>query len=470
MTAVSSLMEAQEQIRQERYDLALVDITLPDGCGQQLIEPLLARRQGGPPVVVMMSGRQDAEMACACIGEGAFDFMHKPFSLEEIDFLFHRARSFAHLLRQHEPILGGDGDERAPGRNLPPALLGHSAEVGQLRGMLRKVAPLETTVLILGERGAGKGQVAEVIHRMSHRAPRRLQRVNCSAGSEEQVEREIFGGCTREERWEAGRLEQADGGTLLLEEVSELSPKLQHRILRAMRERGFERDGEKREFVPLDVRYLLTSCKDLGEAVRSGCVRDDFYRQVHVLPIQVAPLRQRRGDLSLLAGEWLANFGRRIGIPPKGITPEALEVLIGHSWPGNLQEFESALERALVLGGVDCVIDAPAFDFLQEAPAFEPQASGMRLAPSPDSDAVCLEPLLSLEEMEKRHVLRALEYTNQNRTRAAGLLKISVRTLRNKLHLYRLQADEISARPENSFFSPRQQESRRNSPSRKSLR
>ena len=312
-----------------------------------------------------------------------------------------------------------DDDSTIPGNSLP---------IQQLRALVRKVALTGSAVLISGDNGVGKSRVARAIHRAGPRASGPFLRVHCGAGSEEALERELFGDSTRQ-----GALEQARGGTLLLEEVSELTPRLQIRLTRVLQEGEFERVAP-RETVRIDARVMATTRRSLEECVVAGAFRQDLFFLLNVFPIPVPPLRERVCDIPQLAANWLEQRARRDGFNGCAeLSPEALRHLMAYPWPGNVRELENALERAVILTGLGGRIEAAAFEFLRPA-------KSLPGAGEPEAEPADSEPLLTLDELEKRQIFRALQHTRQNRTRAAALLDISVRTLRNKLHRYRAEA------------------------------
>jgi len=417
----ATLAEAGQLSRQHRFDLVLLDLCLPDGDGLDFLK--CKANEPYAPAIVAMSGYGSMEAAIRCIRAGAFDYLSKPFSLEELQSVIQRIES--HRQRRASAAPGVPRPAECEG-----GILGESPAMVSLRAMVMKIAPTETPVLITGESGTGKERIAEAVHRASGRCAGPLIKANCAAGSEEQIERELFG--TAEA---AGALELAQGGTLLLEEISELSPRMQVRILRVIQHRQFERPGDP---VPksVDLRLIATSQRRLEECVAKGSFRQDLAFRLNVLPLQVPPLRERPADIPLLVAHWTENYIRRHGQANGGFSDDALNRLKAYPWPGNVRELENALERASILSGFNQRIEASAFDFLDRRA--DPTPSAAAAAPAPE------EPLLTLDQLERQHVLRALEYTKQNRTRAAGLLKISVRTLRNKLHQYRNEDTALS--------------------------
>jgi transcriptional regulator with PAS, ATPase and Fis domain len=317
----------------------------------------------------------------------------------------------------------------------------------RLRAMLSKVAPTEATVLIQGENGTGKELVARAIFNGSNRAGMPYVRVNCAAVSETLIESEFFGhekgaftGAT--DRRE-GRFELANGGTLLLDEISEISPRLQAKLLRVLQEREFERVGGTKT-IKVDVRVFATTNRNLLKAVEDGDFREDLYYRLNVFPVHVPPLREREGDVLTLSRHFLEEFSRKHAMRGITLSSAAERALLAHRWPGNVRELQNTMERAVILVGQGGAVQPIDLGLPVEAaqrsltkpvegaaPGRKRSAGGRAVT----GGAVEDEPL---DEVEKRHILGVLERTRGNRTKAAEILSISIRTLRNKLHLYKL--------------------------------
>ena len=442
VSSAGTLADGDRLLKQEFFDLLLLDLNLPDGNGVGLIGRALSI--DAPPVVLVFSGNGSTESVIHCLRAGAFDYIEKPVSLEVLKAAIERAAAFRHGQHVRRYLEG----ELCCSREM----IGDSAGIRHLRSLVTGVAAADTPVLISGERGTGKNDVAGMIHRASPRAKGPLVRVNCCAPEESQLENELFGRITEtcEEGigrrvLQGGRLELAHGGTLLLDEISEMPQCIQLKLLEALQNRSWVRAGSERP-IALDVRVIATTQRDLAGCVARGTFSRELYQQLNGSLLHVPPLRERIADLPLLVADWLERLGMRWGGRPSGISEEALRHLMAYCWPGNLRELENVLERAAILGENGARMEAETFQWLtsrhgaaggrEGAAEHGAKRSPDALFPAAGSHA---EPLLTLEEMEKRQVLRALEITNQNRTRAASLLKISVRTLRNKLHQYRAE-------------------------------
>lgn len=428
----ADLATAERMLKADSFDLIFLDCKLPDGEGTDLLE--MVHRLTNKPMVVIMTGIAALETTMAGLRFGAFDYLMKPFSKAEVELLVKRADSFNHVVRVN--------------RFLSTALSEASEVIGQsdvfkrLRDVVSNVAPTEATVLIEGEAGAGKELVARLIYHGSARRGAPFIKVDCAALAEDLIESELFGyekgafpGAT--ERRE-GRFELAHGGTLLLDEVSEIPLPLQTKLLRVLQERELERVGGSK-MIKADVRLLATTSRDLRKTVEQGEFREDLYYRLNVFPIHVPPLRERREDIALLANTSLQKFARKHGVTVTGFSDEALAALQAHSWPGNVSELQNTIERAVILSEPDASIELSSLG-LGGAP-IAPQARQPMPSPAPTKPAAAIE-VHPLHELEKQAILRALEYTAGNRTKAADLLGISIRTLRNKLKEYAMEVAE----------------------------
>ncbi len=443
VVTASTMAEAEAHLRRDRYDLVFADIHLPDGNGIDLLRRLA--QQPDRPVVVIMTGQASIESAVECMRAGAFDYVIKPFSLSQIMMVVEKAESYSQVVKVNHYL----NQEQAGGSGL----MGDSLELVRLRTMISKVAPTDATVLINGENGTGKELVANELFKGSSRAQAPYIKVNCAAVSETLIESEFFGhekgAFTGANDRREGRFELAHGGTILLDEISEISPKVQAKLLRVLQEREFERVGGNKT-IQVDVRVLATTNRNLQKSVDNGDFREDLYYRLNVFPLKVPPLRERQGDAVLLAQRFLEKSCRRYGTKIRGFSAAALAALAAYGWPGNVRELQNLVERAVILADGP-VIEADVLGLPTSSisvRSITKESSGTTLAavpaiftPPPDSQptAVHTEALPSLDEMEKQHILRALERTSGNRTQAANLLKISIRTLRNKLHQYKIE-------------------------------
>jgi Response regulator containing CheY-like receiver, AAA-type ATPase, and DNA-binding domains len=494
VTIAGTIAEASAALARETFDLVMLDVRLPDGDGQQFLEHISVLPDR--PLVVMMTGHGTIESAVSCMRAGAFDYLIKPFSPGQIEIALKKAESFRQLVKVNRYFSeqdGGDGD-----------LLGRSPAMIRLRQLIERVAPTDATVLITGENGTGKEMIARELYRHSPRRNEPYIKVNCAALSENLIESELFGhekgsftGAT--DRRE-GRFELANRGTLLLDEVSEIPPNLQAKLLRVLQEREFERVGGTKT-IKVNVRLLATSNRDLMQFVEKGHFRSDLYYRLNVFPVQVPPLRERPEDIPLLAEAFLRRCARKHGMKIPGFSAHALAAMAAYPWPGNVRELQNTIERAVILSETGRPISTAALGLPHLArnlvgaaipvsspastppippvvpPAFQPpaappppppvpsvpeavppyhfstppmvptsQPSAVSAPPFPEvekSESAEPAPILPLDELEKQAILSALKATQGNRTKTAELLKISIRTLRNKLNEYRAQGEII---------------------------
>jgi len=406
----------------------------------------------------MVTGYGTIESAVACMRAGAFDYVLKPFSPSQIDIILKKAQSYRQLLQVNRylsnPEEGEDG-----------GLVGRSPAMLRLRQMVERVAPTDATVLITGESGTGKEMIARELYRASPRRSHPFIKVNCAAISQNLIESEFFGhergaftGAT--ERRE-GRFELANQGTLLLDEVSEIPLNLQAKLLRVLQEREFERVGGNRT-IKVNVRLLATSNRDLLSYVEKGDFRQDLYYRLNVFPVQVPPLRERGEDILLIAEHFLRRCARKHGIKVNGYSDSARAALANYRWPGNVREMQNTIERAVILTENGRPITASAlglpgdYQLDEPAPAAAPTepaaptyeintastpASPHHAVPVTDSSGG----VQTIALLEKQAIKAALLQTEGNRTQAAAVLGISIRTLRNKLQEYRESGDPIEA-------------------------
>ncbi len=430
VASVSTIAAAQELLGKDNFDLIFLDMRLPDGDGTELLKTIQQRPQ--KPLVVVTTGFGSIESAVECMKNGAFDYVIKPFSNEQIEFTLRKAEEFTQLLRVNR-FLSQEADDGAN------QLLGTSPAMENVRQLIRKVARTHATVLIHGESGTGKELVARALYLESPRASAPFIRVNCAAVPENLIESEFFGhekgsftgALTKRE----GRFELAHGGTILLDEISEISPNVQAKLLRVLQERELERVGGNRT-IKVDVRVIATTNRNLETSVEKKEFRQDLYFRLNVVPIHVPPLRERLEDVPFLSEEFMKRFSRKHGVHIKGFSDEAMSALKNHNWPGNVRELQNVIERAVILCGENGILELEHLGLTGSPIPTSAASSTAASASSSSSTSTSNAPLPPLAEMEKRHILAALEQCKGNRTHAAKLLDVSIRTLRNKLHEY----------------------------------
>lgn len=430
----ATIASAQDYLSRDSFDLLIADVRLPDGDARDLLRQLKSRP--GSPLVVMISGFGTVESAIECMRDGAFDYLLKPFSKEQLEITIKKAEEFTRLVKVNEYLSREETDESGY------ELLGKSAAMEKLRDLIRKVARTQATVLIQGESGTGKELVARALHKQSPRANAPFIKVNCAAIPENLIESEFFGhekgAFTGAISKREGRFELAHGGTILLDEVSEVSPTVQAKLLRVLQEREFERVGGNRT-IKVDVRVIATTNRNLKQSVEKNEFRQDLFFRLNVVPIFVPPLREHKEDIPLLAEQFMHRFARKHGVRVQGISQECMKVLIEHDWPGNVRELQNVIERAIIMCSDGEVLQPEHLGILQpqKLPA---TTDSTEQEPKPVAEdknqPKTPEKFPTLDELEKEHILKALEICNGNRTHAAKILGISVRTLRNKLHEY----------------------------------
>lgn len=405
VTTAGSAMEALCRLREKYYRLVITDMRMPELDGMDLLRKVKSTSPQTP--VVMLTAYGTIQSAVDAMRIGAFDYLLKPFSSESLEAVVRRA-------------LGGAGPER--GRR---PIVTQDPAFSQVIERAAQIAPSSATVLIEAESGTGKELLARMIHARSVRASGPFVAVNCAALPESLLESELFGfekgSFTGAQASKPGKFELADHGTLLLDEIGEMAPILQAKLLRVLQEKEVDRIGGK-DPVKIDVRVIATTNRDLAALVRAGEFREDLYYRLNVIRLQIPALRHRRADIPLLADFFCRRYGQEFGKPELRCSPEALEKLGRHSWPGNVRELENTIQRAAALC-TDSVIQASDLCLTQPPLPQEPQL----LAGT------------TVREMERQLIHKTLEDTGGNRTQAARLLGISLRTLRNKLNEFGLQ-------------------------------
>ncbi len=416
--AASGTEEARALLESEQVDVIVSDLQMPGGGAQALLEHVQPR-EGGPPVIVI-TGVGTVPSAVAAMKAGAFDFVQKPVEPEQLLLLVERALEHRRLLTDVAYLRAAAG---AGGQEL----VGESPAMAQVRDLVATVAPTMTTVLITGESGVGKGLLANELHRASPRRGAHLVRVNCAAIPEGQFESELFGhrrgavpGAVADRR---GRLGEAEGGTLLLDEIAALSPAMQGRLLAVLESGEYHVAGESRTRLA-DVRVVATTNEPLKRRVDEGAFRADLYYRLAVFPIDVPPLRERRSDIPAIAARLLAQLRPQA----EALGPGVLEALVAHDWPGNVRELRNVLERALLIAGDEAPTAAMVRALLE---------SSVRHAPVSGEHALHLRS--RLDATERDLLAEALRRAGGRRKDAAALLGIDPRNLAYFLRKHDLQ-------------------------------
>lgn len=402
--------EALTMFKKSGFDLVVTDIRMPEMSGIELLSKLKAFDPDVP--VVMITAFGTIEDAVEAMKRGASDYLLKPFSPEHLESVVAGV-----LGRDSEP-----DDERY-------RIVTEDAEMKRILAFLKKASSTDATILIQAESGTGKELVARRIHADSPRTGREFVAVNCAAVPENLLESELFGyekgAFTGASTAKAGKFELADGGTILLDEISEMSNLLQAKLLRVLQEKEIDKVGGESP-IPVDVRVIASTNTDLVERVRSGSFREDLFFRLNVVPVTIPPLRDRSADITVLAEYFIRRYGRNQEIK---LSKAAEEALLAHRWPGNVRELENAIQRAVIVcSGVK--------DLIEPEDIFIPSTA-------PASAKAGVQAGATVREMERELILATLKRTGGNRTTAAKLLGISLRTLRNKLAEYRAEGIEI---------------------------
>lgn len=446
VTAVSDGRSALERAEHEAFDLIITDQCMPEMTGQELMQGL-SRLEIQVPVV-MITAYGTVTQAVEAMQAGAADFIAKPFSVEELLRIVERCLSTdTQVFRTEEKKKGASG---RPIITRDPVMI-------RVLEVAEAVARSEATVLIQGESGTGKELIARLLHSASPRAQQPFVAVNCAALPENLLESELFGhekgAFTGAQQRKIGKFELAHGGTILLDEISEMDLLLQAKLLRVLQEREVDRVGG-REPIAIDVRVVATTNRNLESCVAEGKFRADLYYRLNVIPVTVPPLRQRRGDVPLLVQHFMHKY---LGDDAPSLSAEATAALEAHPWPGNIRELQNAVERAAILSRgqaprtADFMLGATAGlevtsqggrivtnaqSDAETVPSVVAVSPGIQLAPREEDSTLRIRSGMSVAEVERSLIFETLKATHHNRTQAAKLLGISIRTLRNKLHEY----------------------------------
>jgi len=412
--AAASIAEARAHIARVHPDFALLDIQLPDGEGTEILEELM---RDSDSAVVMMTAHATVRYAVEALRLGARDFLEKPFSFERLDATVNGMLELTRLRREVRAL--------REQQRLGSSVVGNSPAMRDVMALVERVAPAgNTTVLIQGETGTGKGVIAKALHGLSPRASRPFINVTCSALAESVMESELFGhekgAFTDARTTKQGLVELSDGGTLFLDEIGEVSAAVQGKLLRFIEEKRFRRVGGTRD-LSVDARVVAATNRDLAAEVDAGRFRSDLFYRLRVIPIDIPPLRERDGDVALLTKTFVAEFARELAKPVRRVAPDAMEALSKYAWPGNVRELRNLLERSVLLA------DGPEL-------TLEMLPSEIRRPRAASTPAVALGPDgLDLEELERSLLDAALQRAGGNRSEAGRLLGLSRHQIRTRL-------------------------------------
>ena len=405
--------EALRLLHDRSFNVILLDVVMPGVDGISLMKKL--KEDSGAPSVIVLTGKATVETAVEAMKNGAYDYLTKPYKLDELVVVIDRAYEFSRLSVKSRLL-----EQELVRQEVPFAFIGKSRQIQDILALIQKVAPADSPVFIQGESGTGKELVANTVWHFSQRKDAPFIALNCATLSENLIESEIFGhekgAFTSAYQTKHGLVEVADKGTLFLDEIAEMPIGLQAKLLRFLDSGEFRRVGGNKTLA-VDVRVIAATNKDLATLIKDGRFREDLYYRLNVINITIPPLRERKADIAELARHFLATYAKKLSKPIADFTAEALELLSAYQWPGNVRELENVIERAVIvcesgtIGAEDLSI-----------PSYTAVAD-MNVNPS-------------LEEMEKNYILRVLKETGGNQSKASQLLGIDRKTLYLKLKKY----------------------------------
>jgi DNA-binding NtrC family response regulator len=426
---------ALERLSASRFDLVLLDVRLPDASGLDLVGELLQTDRDLP--IIMMTAHGTRDTAIDALRRGAYDYFTKPFRLDELEIVVRRALEKRQLLGEIEQLR-----ERLAGAHRRGRLIGSSAAMQEVFHLIDRAGPTESTVLILGESGTGKELVAEAVHGASNRKDRPFVKLNCAAIPEALLESELFGhergAFTGAVARKTGKFESADGGTLLLDEIGDMTLATQAKILRVLQERELQRVGGT-QTLRVDVRILASTNKDLERAAQHGEFRDDLYYRLNVVTINIPPLRDRRDEIPELADHFLADANTRIGRRVRRLAPEAMAALVEYHWPGNVRELKNAIERAVVVNDDNDVLALASLPPPIRPSEAAPAAAATRRWEG--LDGLSLDQ--KVDQLERSFVIEALTKAEGVQAAAARLLGVSERSVWHLVKKHRIEVARI---------------------------
>ncbi len=413
---------AVEALSNGTASILITDMRMPGMSGMELLERV--KRVDPKLPVIMMTAFATIETAVEAMKKGAYDYIMKPFDATQIDVVVQKALEHRRLLVENEYL-----KSELAGRWSVNDFVGESSLMQEAFGKIRQIAASNATVFIRGESGTGKELVAKSIHAQSVRREKPMVRVNCAALSAGVLESELFGhekgAFTGADKRRIGRFEMADGGTIFLDEVSEMDLNLQGKLLRVLQEKEFERVGSS-ETIKSNVRILASSNRDMEEAITEGIFRQDLYYRLNVVNVELPPLRERKEDIASLVEYFITKYNMEEGTRVRGVSAQSLQLLQMHDWPGNVRELENLVERAIVLGDGNMLSDSVIRTSIEKAPGVNNRDSAAL------SGRAVFEPK-KLEDIEREHVRRMLEYNQHHRANTAIALGISERSLRDRI-------------------------------------
>ncbi len=445
VVAAATGAAALQKLAQRSFDAIITDLQMPEMDGLQLLQEIRSLDEQTP--VVFMTAYGTVETAVAAMKKGAFDYITKPFSGDELLVAIERAVKHAKLLKENQILRAAVSSAGNRPGQVTHKMIGDGPAMKELKERLDRIADSHSTVLISGDSGTGKEIAARRLHEHSPRANMPFLAINCAALATSLLESELFGhekgAFTGADRLRKGRFELADGGTLLLDEISEISPAIQAKLLRVLQERSFERVGSSTSRT-VDVRVIATTNRDLPAEVARGTFRQDLFFRLNVLPLRMPSLREITEDIPELAEYFVKQVATREGKPVKTIEPEVLELLRQYPWPGNVRELQNICERASILTSGDVIEASLIAPWLASRPV-EPElpAAMIEVGPLTGDMRVCpgivCDGRLTLDDVEREAIVATLKHNNSHRQRSASALGIGVRTLGLKLKKWKDQ-------------------------------
>jgi Nif-specific regulatory protein len=411
---------AIEKLHEGFFDVVVSDLKMGGSTGLEVLKT--AKTLHPSSAIILMTAFGSVSTAVEAMKSGAFDYVQKPFELEEMEVKIEKALEMRRMQNQIDYLRHAQGDIYEFDR-----IIGSSGALEKVLAVVRKVAKSNTTVLVRGETGTGKELIAGAVHHNSHRAARNFIKVNCAALQENLLESELFGhekgAFTGADKQRIGRFEQADGGTLFLDEIGDMSPNTQAKILRVLQEHEFERLGGTRT-IKVDVRLIAATNRELTTMVEAGQFREDLYYRLNVVTMEMPPLRERKDDVAALANFFIRRFAGELKKKIQGLEADALKLLMRYQWPGNIRELENAIERAVLLAeGTHIQVDDLRLG-----------DSGPSGSPRDGASVVKIPPTgIALEEVERIALIEALKMSNWVQKDAAELLQISPRVMNYKI-------------------------------------
>jgi DNA-binding NtrC family response regulator len=409
--------------KESSFDLILLDLKMPDMDG---LEALYFFKEHDPEVVVIIiTGYPDVETAVNAMKLGAYDYISKPFTPEELRLIVKRALEKRTLSLENKYL-----KEKLNVKNQSEQIIGKSEPMQRIYEMVRKIAPTDSTALVTGESGTGKELIAKAIHAHSLRKDNEFVAVDCGALVETLLESELFGhvkgSFTGATQTKHGSLELANGGTFFFDEVSNLSLNMQSKLLRVIQEREIKPVGSEKK-IPIDIRIITATNQDLRDAINKKTFREDLFYRLSVFPIRLSPLRERKDDIPLLVEHFIEKHNKKKKKGAITVAEETMGLILKYPWPGNVRELENVMERALILTDDSVIVPGNLPSYIREQGRYKGDTSSLRP--------------VTLKAMEKQHIEYVLGKTNWNKSKAARLLDIDRKTLHQKINIYSLAKD-----------------------------